>query len=318
MLRPIYVPKQLKDKVRSHIENAIEKAKSTYFSAYEKEDTLTGHIFSKLEMEEQTLLIEDPEIGGTWKWEIAYKTFGGGGKGSTESVLGADGIFELTLQRDNAKVKKSLLFQSKVDWKTRDARLYKQCAKMLVWRGAAVLINYTPEDFETFDIVDILQEGGSRPPTSISLENLLGNTFLNCEIGDNDLLYDAFAKKLIWLDQKNEYVSTQFTLHRRLQIKITAPKQYPFEKNKITKKILNSDVTAHPLMTGVTDRYSPQNVKTLKELQALRRNVSKAFHPDKHPTLPPQQQTMINNIMRDYNAKIDKEIEKIKLKKSKY
>lgn len=155
MVRYIYIPQQVKDDIKNHLDKAIEKAIKGYASAYEDEDVLTGHLFGLMKSDEHVVSIDDQEIGGNCKWSIDYKKFRGRGKKATEKIIGADGIFELHLFRDGRTQSKSLLFQSKLDWRTKDNSLYIQCSKLLTWLGASTIINYTQDEFETYKIEEI-------------------------------------------------------------------------------------------------------------------------------------------------------------------
>lgn len=313
MVRYIFIPEIVKEKIKSHLDNAIEKAIAGFESVYEDEDVLTGYLFGLMKIDEQTVEVDDQEIGGTWKWSIDFKKFGGRGKGATESVLGADGIFELNMNRNGRIEKKSLLFQSKTDWKKKDTSLYNQCTKMLTWLGATTLINYTQKEFETFKIDDVFSNHGEKPSTKNTLKNTLSNDFLDCLIGDSDLHYNAFEKKLIWLDQKNEFVSTKFNINRRLKINIKSPNKYPFEKLRIDKEIPNSEISNHQLMNENAN-YGIEKVWDKKELSKIQKKVSNTFHPDKHPNLPENAKNMLTEMMKQFNNQFDLQKEKLKRK----
>ncbi len=222
-----------------HLDSSIARGLRGYESAFEDEDVLTGYLFGQMKIEEQNVIVDNVEIGGTWKWSIDYKKFGGRGKGATESIIGADGIFELSLYKDNEEIKKSLLFQSKLDWRNKDEKLYVQSSKLVTWLGAVVIINYTQEQIETYSINGVLANQGRKPTEMKPLNTLLGEDFINCLIGDTDLKYDAFAKKLIWLDKNNDIVATKFNINRRLKIKVVAPKRVPYQDVNIEKIIDN-------------------------------------------------------------------------------
>jgi len=314
MVRQIYIPKQVKDSIQKHITESIIKGLKAYESAFEDEDVLTGHLFGLMKIEDQSVVINDVEIGGTWKWTIDYKKFGGRGKGATESILGADGIFELSLFRDNEEIKKSLLFQSKLDWVNKDQKLYLQCSKLATWLGAAIVINYTQNEIETFPVDEVLANQGRRPSEMKPLDQVLGGDFINCYIGDTDLKYDAFAKNLIWLDKNNDIVATKFNLNRRLKIKVTAPKRFPYQEQKIDKVIKPEEISQHQLKTDLND-FNISNAQTLKELKKIQNKVSMTFHPDRHTALPQAQVDLFSDLMKHFNNEFDKQKVYIKNKK---
>jgi hypothetical protein len=314
MVRQIFIPRQVKEAIKNHLNESIARGIKGYESAFEDEDVLTGHLFGLMKIEEQTVVIDDVEIGGTWKWSIDYKKFGGRGKGATESIIGADGIFELSLYRNNEETKKSMLFQSKLDWKGKDEKLYLQSSKLLTWLGAVTIINYTQDQIETYAVDTVLVNQGQKPTEMKPLNELLGDDFINCFIGDSDLSYDAFAKKLIWLNNHNEVVALKFNLNRRLKIKVVAPKKFPYQDKKVEKVINADEIRKHQLNTELID-YNINNSTTLEELKKVQSKISKSFHPDRHMALPQAQLDLFSEIMKYFNNKIDKQKEYIKRKK---
>ncbi|WPQ63815.1 hypothetical protein SIO70_02945 [Chitinophaga sancti] len=315
MVRPIYIPIQVKDAIQNHLNESITRGLRAYESAFEDEDVLTGHLFGLMKIDEQNVIIDDLEVGGTWKWSIDYKKFGGRGKGAPESIIGADGIFELSLYRGDEEMKKSLLFQSKLDWQSRDEKLYLQCSKLITWLGAATIINYTQDELESYSIEDVIANHGRKPSEMKPLIQLLGDDFINCFIGDSDLRYDAFTKRLIWLDRDNETVATKFNINRRLKINVTAPRRFPFQETKIDKIISADEINKHQLNTDLND-FNVGNANTLKELRKIQAKLSKVFHPDRHASLPQAQVDLFSEFMKQINNELDKQKEYIKRKKS--
>ena len=314
MVRTIYMPQEVKEKIKSHLDSSIEKVISGFGSAFEEEDTLTGFLFGCLKIDTQTVEVNDNEIGGKWTWSIDFKKFGSRGKGATESILGADGIIELSMTRNGRVEKKSLLFQSKLEWEKKDISLYKQCIKMLTWLGATTVINYTQEEFETYKIEDIFSNHGEKPQKKDTLKNTLSNDFLDCLIGDSDLHYDAFQKKLIWLDTNNDYVATKFNINRRLKINIKAPNKFPYDLLKIDKEIPNEEIPNHKLKNDNLN-FNIDKTWDKSELKKTQNKVSNIFHPDKHPSLPEKEKNILNEMMKDFNHQFDLQKEKIKYKK---
>ncbi|MBK8786096.1 MAG: hypothetical protein IPN43_06245 [Chitinophagaceae bacterium] len=237
MVRQIYIPQEVKDDIRKHLDTSINKAVNGFPSSYEDEDVVTGHLFGLMKSDEQSVVVKNQEVNGEWKWSIDFKKFGGRGKAATESIIGADGIIELHLTQNNETVSKSLLFQSKLDWDKKDKKLYEQCAKLLTWLGAAVVINYTQEKYEAYSLDQVFSSQGSKPSRAKLLQTMLGADFIDCTIGDSDLFYDAVKKSLTWLNNDNMYVSTKFNLNRRLKINIKAPNRNSFYKIKAEKEI---------------------------------------------------------------------------------
>ena len=209
-------------------------------------------------------------------------------------------------------MKKSLLFQSKLEWKSRDDKLYRQCGKMLPWLGAATVINYTEDQFETFALEKVIESHGSKPLSPKPLQNLLGRDFLDCEIGDLDLEYDSQKKQLIWLDINDTVVATKFNLNRRLRLNIKAPEhrykrqvQMTVSFNELHKHRMKNDLTLTPL----------ESATSISEVNRARNTLSKTFHPDRHASLPPQQVEMLDDLMKDINLNVSKRKEEFKIHK---
>jgi hypothetical protein len=264
-----------------------------------------------MKINQQKVAVHDGEKRSVWKWSIDYRKFGSRGKDSTESIIGADGIFELHLFRNDLQLSKSLLFQSKLNWTNKDEKLYEQCSKLITWSGAVTIINYTQDQFETYSLGKILLNQVSKPEMEKTLVDLLGIDFIDCKIGDSDLFYDAFKKKLIWLDIFKKYVACKFNLNRRLKINIKAPNEHILENITISEEISKDDIYKHPLQNDNAFK-DIKKVKNFKDLTAIKKELSKVYHPDSHPLLLENQKESMSEIMKFINNLLDKQKNKIK------
>nr|WP_067061974.1 hypothetical protein [Mucilaginibacter sp. L294] len=304
MVDRFYIPQIVLADISQHIDNTVSKCVRRFSSVYEKEDTVTGFLFGALQTELHEVIVTDDQVNGSWKWEIDFGTFGGGGGGSSESIIGADGIIELSLTRNRETIKKSLLFQSKVDWTGRDSRLYQQAAKMLTWLGAAVVVNYTAAEFTAYDVGTVFENNGKKPEKSQSFQSLLNNQFLICKIGDSDLEYDSVKKILMWRDINYKTVYLQFNVNRKIGINVYAPNRTRFEYADDAQLISEAELAEHPLNSQALNpdiRY----VDSLAELKKVKKELSKRFHPDMHPGLPSPQVTFLSDLMKSFNQQID-------------
>lgn len=113
--RNLYIPEEVKIKIREHISEKYKLSLDGYFSANEEEDTLTGDLGATLRIKNQKVFVRNSiaEIPGEWTWGIDYHKFRGRGPGATENKLGADGLFELTLELGRRVEKKHLCFNQK-------------------------------------------------------------------------------------------------------------------------------------------------------------------------------------------------------------
>lgn len=83
MVRKIYIPEEVRKNIASHLNDAIDRAVLGFESVFEDEDVVTGYLFGQMKIGPQSVVIDNQEIGGIWKWSIDFKKFGGRGKGAT-------------------------------------------------------------------------------------------------------------------------------------------------------------------------------------------------------------------------------------------
>ena len=166
-------------------------------SAAEDEDTLTGDFGSMIRSNPRT--VWDPRTGDNWLWRVNYRRLRGRGPSSTERLVGADGVLQLTVAYGSRVAVKGLLFQAKKSW-DRDPRLPEQCAKLKPWEQAAVLFDYRPHKYDVFTLDQVQRSNGLRkmagPP--VSMPELLSNVFLACKRGAFGLYYHPFNRELFW------------------------------------------------------------------------------------------------------------------------
>src|SRR5688572_2170553 len=118
MRQTLFVPDEVKESISRHLYGASARAVEGYYSAHEDEDTLTGDLGATLRISNQRVVVNNPEVGGTWTWSLTYYKFRGRGKKANESVVGADAIFEVEVDwNERNKQKKCSLFQAKNQWK---------------------------------------------------------------------------------------------------------------------------------------------------------------------------------------------------------
>lgn len=307
MKRKLYIPDEVKLSIFHHLQNSIDRAINGYLSAHEDEDTLTGHLGACLIINNQTIQVplEGNEIGGKWTWSIDYYKFRGRGGNATESYLGADGVFELKLNYGSRSEKKSLLFQAKKEWNTTDKPLFSQCIKLSTWREASFVLNYTPTIFEAILIDDVIRSRGSRKDIAnvSNLANFLGTDFLDCEIGDNDLEYDAIARRLIWRSYNGETVGTIFLPKSRIRLKINTPHIGDFRRGY--REIPNSSIHDHRIEANPEDILSLKDHYTQQDLKNARRSLALTYHLDRLNTLDELSKSILNRRMQEANRAYD-------------
>ena len=308
MKRRLYIPDEVKFSIHNHFQNSINRAINGYLSAHEDEDTLTGHLGACLKINNQTVQVNSSgnEIIGKWIWSIDYYKFRGRGGNATENYLGADGIFELILNNGSQIEKKSLLFQAKKEWHTSDNSLFRQCIKLSTWREASFVLNYTPTSFEAILIDDVIRSRGSREDIAIiyNLANFLGTDFLDCEIGDNDLEYDAIARRLIWRSYNGETVGTIFLPKSRIRLKIKSPQIGDTRRGY--REIPNSEIHNYRMGAYPEDILSLKSHYTQQELTNARRSFALAYHLDRIDTLDELNKSILNRRMQEANGSYEK------------
>jgi hypothetical protein len=280
MPRRLYIPDEVLQSIKEHIDAAIPRAISGFMSANEDEDTMTGELGASLRSGTRTVVVDRAEINGAWKWSIDYVKFRGRGKDATERHVGADGIIELAVDWSGRKESKSLLFQAKMDWQS-DASLMEQAVLLSTWREASLFVNYTESAIEAFSIDNVLRSRGKHADAKdpLPLTDALTKYFLECKVGSTDLAYDPVARQLRWRAMNGVTVATQFSIPHRLRIKVNAPRyKHKLEWDKLIPK---SEIHSHRMAVEPDELLSPLlsdvAVDPKKQLQVL----SSAYHPDR-------------------------------------
>lgn len=299
--RKLFIPKEVKVDIQRHLSEKCSIALEGYLSASEEEDALTGDLGATLRINNQKVKVEDKESksSGEWNWSINYYKFRGRGPRATENKLGADGIFELTLKVGNTVHKKSLLFQSKINWKN-DPNLLNEAIKLSTWREAAFILNFTEKEYKAMDIDSVIASKGKWRDTIITqpLAIFIGTTFLDCKIGDVDLRYDAVARKLIWRNSNDQMVSTKFSIPHRISIKISAP-----DVNSVFKEIPVIEIHQHRMATSDEEILSLDEKRyDARELQRARNKKARIYHTDSHNLSISNLDEVLKRRMQEINA----------------
>ncbi|MEW1780875.1 J domain-containing protein [Arthrobacter sp. NPDC080086] len=301
MPRRLYMPNEVLQSIKEHIDIAIPQAVAGFMSANEDEDTMTGQLGAYLRTGVHTVQVKQAEIDGAWKWSIDYTKFRGRGKDATESFIGADGIIELSVDWTGRKETKALLFQAKMDWQS-DSSLVQQAMLLSTWREASIFVNYTETAFEALSIDSVLRSRGVRSDAKglIPLADALSEYFLQCKVGSTDLAYDPVARQLRWRAMTGVTVATQFSIPHRLRVKVKAPGyKHKLEWDKLIPK---SEIHSHRMAVEPDELIAPLltsvAVEPKKQFQAL----SSAYHPDKLGQMDQLVKDLANRRMQEINA----------------
>jgi hypothetical protein len=282
MARNLHIPQPVLQAIATHVNEAVAKAIEGYLSAHEEEDTLTGHLGATLRTGTHTVFVQNREEGfGEWKWRIDYRKFRGRGPRAAENVLGADGIFELTLLRGTSEETKSLLFQAKKEWRT-DPALLGQAIRLTTWREAAFILNYTSQNFEAIRLDDAVLSHGNRSLVrqAIPLSSFLTSQYLPCRIGDTELRYDAVHHRLTWRTMNGELVATDFSVRSRIRFDIKAPisRTGALPAPRLVKW---QDIHDHRMKADYEDILGVPAAAPEKEKTKAHKKLALAYHPDR-------------------------------------
>lgn len=276
----LYIPAKVKQAIAEHIAVAVAKATDAYASGAEEEDVLTGQLGVLLRINNQHVDVDDPEAPGTWTWSIEYYKFRGRGGKATENILGADGIFELRLIGQKYDNTKTLLFQAKNDW-DHDASLLAQAIKLSTWREAACIINFRPESIEAYNLDTVVDSRGKKGATTVGspLADYLGKRYLDCEVGDTELLYYAPKRLLKWRDMDNNDVVTSFAVKERIRVNVLAPKRQEFDETRL-QSVPTTEVHNHRMYVNSRDMLGLSYNATPKQEKTAVRQIARTWHPD--------------------------------------
>lgn len=301
MPRRLYIPAQVIEDISEHIESGVQKGIAGYWSANEDEDTLTGHLGACLKTGVRTVNVTQDEIPGPWKWSIDYTKFRGRGKNATESFLGADGIFELTLDRGFSKDTKSLLFQAKTDWDD-SPDIVKQALLLSTWREASITVNYTESAIDAYSIDSVIASKGkkSKAKEPVSLQIALKEYFIICKIGNTDLRYDAQQRRLFWRDNNGVIVAVQFSIPSRIRVKVNSPVRKNIQH--VDKVISPDEIHKHRMEVEPEEVLMPMLTNAQVETKAMQRSLAMAYHPDRFNTFDQLLKDIANSRMQEVNT----------------
>jgi hypothetical protein len=300
----IYLPPQVLQSIREHVEAAVRHAESGYASAQEEEDTITGELGGALRTSEVRLVnVTDWQPAGMWRWSITYSKFGSKGKDATEFLVGADGIFEIRVHRAERDQRKAALFQAK-NARDRDPRLVEQCAKMSVWREACFVVSYGRSGYSAFSIDDILSAKGSISvaENGAPLASWIMDTFIGCRIGHPDLHYDKDLRRLYWLRAPGDefrWVWVDFSPKHLVQIDVTPP---GWEMSNATE-INPGQISLNRLAYSPEDLFGVEGSVTLSWLRRRRKELLYAYHSDRSNQLPGESKSRLEKrVIEIYDA----------------
>jgi hypothetical protein len=106
-----YIPDNLLEQIQFRYLEGVSNAESFFEDNEDDEDALTGALGQAISMK-NSIVHEDGS--GTYELKISSKKIRGRGPGAPEKRLGADGIFQIQIFKDDKSIfSKGLPFQSK-------------------------------------------------------------------------------------------------------------------------------------------------------------------------------------------------------------
>ena len=303
MPQSTYLPREVVDSIRKHLDRAVEESRATFESAAEDEDTMTGHLGAHIKHPPERVLVD----GTTWSWSITYRKLRGRGPAAAEKLTGADGIFDLVVDRGGSQsVRKSALFQAKM-FGEGGRHLLEQAVKLSTWREAAFIMDYSPERFTALTISAVLAaQGRSIPITQrTDLATFIVDEFISCNIGDRDLTYDGSSKRLYWRDIDAKYVTVPFVVRHRLKVDVKSPWYRSKTTPHVDRILKPEEIHAHRMWATPEDILGVPPDATTRQLNAAKRQAALQLHPDRFSTFDEQIREAANKRMAEANAAYD-------------
>ena len=308
MPQPSYLPPEVLDSVRNHIRTVINNNIDDFFmSAGEAEPAMTAHLFGALQIKSVAVFVDNGEVRGNWRWSLTYTNFRSSGPHATEDVLGADGIVELHMDYyGDRKTTKSALFQAKMYGKG-GKMLLQQCLKLPRRREAAFVINYEPDAVTASTIDDVIAERGRLPRGEHRVEfaSFFADEFAACNIGDQQLLYDAARRRLFWRSVNKETVAIQFSVPDRLSLKVRVPRYRRRTVPRADRIITPVELGEHRMLAEPQDILHVPSSAPVEALETARRKQAQKYHPDRFHDLEPEYREIATERMSEISNACD-------------
>jgi len=179
----------LKDKIPKMVYDAIvnfiltecsDAQRDSWLSSRKEEDSITGHFLGRFFKLYQRV--------DNWEWDLSFHKFGSRGRNATESIIGADGIFQIIVRDGEGNIifVKSFLFQSKKEKLNTD--LQEQLNKIEDFLpNSGCLIFYDEEKYKVMKARDYLNDSSKWKEKAIDFCDFLINVFFRCKAGLENL-----------------------------------------------------------------------------------------------------------------------------------
>jgi len=218
------LPTPVFDAVSEHLRRCGQRAHRDWAPNQANEDSLTGAAFADFRTRRTRRVYVN---GQEWRWRITTRKFVSGGKGSEESLTGADGIVEVEIRHEATGrfENKGLLVQAKKRWSGRDKRLLGQVRDMeSLAPGSSAAFAYAPGGYIGIDGRSIVVAEGDRrhvdEAADLPLGDYLADRFLACEVGLRGLYYEPRRRMLHLPATPDRPEALAFLVPQRMRIEI--------------------------------------------------------------------------------------------------
>lgn len=187
VISEILEDERVRHALADHYRVRVAEAVAGYADSAADEDSLTGALGQALRGS-GTIVSSD---GRPLRWTTRYRKLRGRGRNAPEKQLGADGLFEVELEDEEAlRSRKSLPFQAKNNASTYgDRHLRQQAAQITDLPGGGVVVNYRPEGYVAVDAAAVARGEATRQ-AEVPLADALGRDFLGCRRGSAGYLFE--------------------------------------------------------------------------------------------------------------------------------
>jgi hypothetical protein len=181
--------------IRDRIKAGVSDAEAKFRFNQDEEDALTGALAQAISTSEP-LAFKSNE--GNFKFSIESFKLRGRGEGAPEKRLGADGILQICVFK-NGKLdfEKGLPFQAKKRGGFGNAAVTKQARSLVDTSGTGIIVRFSPEGYTAVDARTLLDPKENSQitvsPPVIRLATMLGDLFLDCEVGRMGLSFKRDA-----------------------------------------------------------------------------------------------------------------------------
>jgi len=303
MPRALVIPLEVKDAIYARLSEALNAAADAYDSASDDEDTLTGDVCGGLRTPPRRIFVAQSvaEIPGEWTWSITYRRLRGRGPGAPERLIGADGVFELTLDYGGHSETKSLLFQAKIEEKA-EGSLLEQALRLSTWREAAFVLVYARNGVFAVVLDDVVASHGRLAGVRrVPLGDFLGREYLACLIGDVDLHWDRKRQILIWRAMNGEVVAVPFSAKHLVKIAIRAPER-GHRISGVDRIVAPAELPQFRMLARPEEILGIDSAATSDEAKQAHKKLALAYHPDKLQGVSDELRMFAKHRMQEANA----------------